>query len=774
MRLGVDFGTSHTVAVVARPGARVDALLFDSSPLLPSAVYADTSGTLLTGRDAERSARLDPSAFEPHPKRRIDDGALLLGGRKVPVVGAVEAVLRRVGEEAVRTAGQAPEATVLTHPAGWGPQRRGLLLDAATRAGLPAVTLVPEPVAAAMYFTTVLGHHVPDGHAVVVYDFGGGTFDISVVRRAGAGWEVAAAQGLDDVGGVDLDAAIVGWAGAQVAARDPALWARLESPAGPPDRRHRKALWDDARSVKELLSRASSGGIAVPLFDVDLHLTRDEFETLARPWLDRTVTLTTATLFTSGVSADRLAGVFLVGGGSRVPLAETLLHRALGVPPVVLEQPELVVALGSLLPPAAGDAAVVPPVLTPVPAVPAPVFPPPATAAPVSPAPAPAPVSPAPAPISPAPISSAPVSPTPVVPFAAATTAAPVSPAAAATTTVAPELLAGPHPINQPEPLPAPPAVAPGRSETKALLIACGAVLVLGLAGVLFGSNGSRPPLHSGFFSPLMPKAVAILLGMTLLLAVTGRPSGPAHRALGPALLATGGGVLALYLASSAVNEGPAISFADGIRYRLTAADWYSTGLSWTFTVVAALLLIGAIVLLARLRRAPDRPAAGSRGWWIALWPAAGAALMLATISPMSYYHVAFTGGSDPNVAPLAGLSYTGGALTWWLAFTLGLALTLSAWLLVGAALRPWLARSRGARTTAMVTIVVFGLFAVLTSFFERASYTTALRFFRVYYWNDVIGLPVGGTAISWVELLVAVAVIAGIAVPSLVRSRRL
>src|SRR5204863_9667687 len=114
----------------------------------------------------------------------------------------------------------------------------------------------------------------------------------------------------------------------------------------PPDRRHRRALWDDARSVKELLSRAATAGIAVPLFDVDLHLTRPEFEALARPWLDRTVALTTATLFTSGVTAERLAGVFLVGGGSRVPLVATLLHRALGVAPVILEQPELVVSHG--------------------------------------------------------------------------------------------------------------------------------------------------------------------------------------------------------------------------------------------------------------------------------------------------------------------------------------------------------------------------------------------------------------------------------------------
>ncbi|HTJ36241.1 MAG TPA: Hsp70 family protein, partial [Dactylosporangium sp.] len=181
MRLGVDFGTSHTVAVASRPDGRVDALLFDASPLLPSAVFADPGGALLTGRDAERSARLDPAAYEPHPKRRIDDVGLLLGAREVTVAELIEAVLRRVADEAARTAGRPPEATVLTHPAGWGPQRRGLLLEAAARAGLPAVSTVPEPVAAAMYFTTVLGHHVPDGHAVVVYDFGGGTFDISVV-----------------------------------------------------------------------------------------------------------------------------------------------------------------------------------------------------------------------------------------------------------------------------------------------------------------------------------------------------------------------------------------------------------------------------------------------------------------------------------------------------------------------------------------------------------------------------------------------------------------
>jgi molecular chaperone DnaK (HSP70) len=79
--LGIDYGTSSTVAVLRHPGGKVRPLLFDSSPLLPSAVFRNDSGRLLVGRDAEHAARLDPARYEPHPKRRIDDLEVLLGGR---------------------------------------------------------------------------------------------------------------------------------------------------------------------------------------------------------------------------------------------------------------------------------------------------------------------------------------------------------------------------------------------------------------------------------------------------------------------------------------------------------------------------------------------------------------------------------------------------------------------------------------------------------------------------------------------------------------------
>src|SRR5437762_3849586 len=130
--LGVDFGTSNTVAVLRSSDGRARSLLVDGSPLLPSAVYADPGGSLLVGRDAIHSARLDPARFEPNPKRRIDDHSVLLGDRELPVVDLVAAVLVRIAEEARRTTGGAvPDPVTMTCPAGWGPTRRGLLCAAA-------------------------------------------------------------------------------------------------------------------------------------------------------------------------------------------------------------------------------------------------------------------------------------------------------------------------------------------------------------------------------------------------------------------------------------------------------------------------------------------------------------------------------------------------------------------------------------------------------------------------------------------------------------------
>ncbi len=346
--LAVDYGTSNTVAVLRDPDGRTGVLAFDGAPLLPSAIYADPDGRIITGRDAQRSARLDPTRYEPHPKRHIDDGEILLGDRGVPVVELAATTLRRVAAEAARMAGGPIGELVMTYPVEWGPRRRGMLPEAAQRAGLPRPTLVPEPVAAATYFVTALGHQVPPGRSVVVYDLGGGTFDACVVRRTPAGFEPLAYRGLDDVGGVDLDDLVVAQVGHRAGRIAPELWSRITRPTEHADRRHFRALWDDARAAKETLSRQPDVTLFVPLVDRDVRVTREEFEQSARPALGRTVDVTMDTIRQARVQPTDVVGVFLVGGATRVPMIATLLHHATGRPPVVLEQPELVVAEGAL------------------------------------------------------------------------------------------------------------------------------------------------------------------------------------------------------------------------------------------------------------------------------------------------------------------------------------------------------------------------------------------------------------------------------------------
>jgi hypothetical protein len=347
--LGVDFGTSNTVAVARWPDGRARPILIDGSPLLPSAVYAQPDGQLIVGRDAVHSARLDPARFEPNPKRRIDDRTVLLGDREIPVIDLISAVLARVAEEWHRAVGPVRPTVTLTCPATWGSTRRTMLAQAAASAGLEGARLVAEPVAAATYFAKVLGRDVPIGSAVVVHDFGAGTFDASVVARTAEGFEVLAVDGRDDIGGLDVDAAVVEHLGRTCGERDPEAWQRLSFPTTVEERRAQRQLWDDVRVAKERLSRTQSADLVIPLLGLEVHLTRDELERLAEPVIAATVAVTQAVMREADLPPGRMAGVFLVGGASRIPLVATMLHRALDEPPVVIEQPELVVCEGSIL-----------------------------------------------------------------------------------------------------------------------------------------------------------------------------------------------------------------------------------------------------------------------------------------------------------------------------------------------------------------------------------------------------------------------------------------
>ncbi|MEO3780620.1 Hsp70 family protein [Micromonospora sp. B11E3] len=364
--LSVDLGTSNTVAVLRWPDGRTRPLLVDGQPVLPSGVYADADGRLHVGRDARRLAQADPGRYEPNPKRRIDDPVVRLGDREYVPADLLAAILHVVGQAAVAAVGFLPPA-VVTCPASWDDARRQVLFDALLRAGWPPAAehtlsgptppgtrLLREPVAAARYYTQVLRRPVPVGGSIAVFDLGGGTLDVAVLRNEGAdpwgdsGFTVTAAGGAPDLGGLDLDAALVGRLGELVAGTHPADWQRLDRPADATQWRDRHQLWESVREAREMLSRATVAPVVVPGSQAVVRLTREDLDRVAAPLLRRAVVETRKVVAAAGLAPERLAGLFLVGGPTRMPLVARLLHAELGIAPTVLEQPELPVAEGAL------------------------------------------------------------------------------------------------------------------------------------------------------------------------------------------------------------------------------------------------------------------------------------------------------------------------------------------------------------------------------------------------------------------------------------------
>lgn len=349
--VAVDFGTSSTCVAVSVDAEPARVVLIDGSPLMPSAVYAD-GRSLFVGAEADRQAAVDPARYEPTPKSRIDDGSLLLGDTVVPVQRAIAAVLHRAVREARSTVGGAAvDMLVLTHPADWGAVRIRLLADAAQ--GLSSsVSTVAEPVAAALQH----GASSTGGALLAVLDIGVGTTDVSVLQRAQDGFRVLATRGDPSFGGADIDELLMAELGDRLPAGQRRLWEAVVEGQGLDERRQRRALRADVRGAKESLSRHSYADVPLPGRLPDGHLTRTDLERLIHARVESVVDLLRDALRSTGgweaggpgTQPRSRAGVFLVGGSSRVPLFATTVHQRLGVLPVSTDQPETVVARGAL------------------------------------------------------------------------------------------------------------------------------------------------------------------------------------------------------------------------------------------------------------------------------------------------------------------------------------------------------------------------------------------------------------------------------------------
>lgn len=355
--LAIDFGTSNTAAAHTNPvrGTIEAVSLAHDSTTMPSAVYIQDASTILTGDAALNAAQADPVGYVAWPKRFIPQGNVQVRGEDVPASAPVAAVIRAVIERASRAhEGTPPDRVVLTHPEAWSDTEIGTLLNAAQEAGIPLsrVQTISEPVAAAHYYAA--GGAVDAGDTVAVFDFGGGTLDVAVLRAAEDGsFHVVAAEGDSALGGRSLDYALHRWVERQLEDEYPDLYEHVRAPQVA----EQHQLDTSIRRAKELLSDASSATITVSGGgeQARLLITRAEFESLIEPQLERAAAVTREALEAAGVrEAHDLKALYLTGGTTRVPLVQEML-KDLG-PVSTLDDPKTVTAQGALAafaPPAA-------------------------------------------------------------------------------------------------------------------------------------------------------------------------------------------------------------------------------------------------------------------------------------------------------------------------------------------------------------------------------------------------------------------------------------
>jgi actin-like ATPase involved in cell morphogenesis len=340
--LGVDLGGTAVSAAIADDDGRVEMVaLGDRSTTVPSVVHRRDEASLVTGELAARRASVDPAHAAWGVRRRLGDPApVLLGDDAVPAGDLVAAILRDVLARVAAVRGEAAARVVLTHPASWGPYRRGLFEDVVVAAGLEDAVTMADPEAAGHQHRAV--HGLDDRAALAVYDLGGSSFEATVLARRGQAVElVGTPVGIERLGGVDLDEAVI----ALVDEATGGLLADLD----PDDDTSAAALVRlrlDCIAAKEALSTDDEAIVPVllPGRHADVTVSRAAFEERIRPAVARSVEALERAVEAAPV---RPSAVLLVGGSSRVPLVERTVAERLGLRVIVDPRPEEVVALGA-------------------------------------------------------------------------------------------------------------------------------------------------------------------------------------------------------------------------------------------------------------------------------------------------------------------------------------------------------------------------------------------------------------------------------------------
>ena len=357
--VGIDLGTTHSLVAAVRHGVAECLPDAQGQTLLPSAVRYLGGGRRSIGIDALAAQAEDPldtivsvkrlmgraledvAGRERLPYRFVDrPGMVALDTRegvKTPVEISAEilAALRQRAEDSFDT--DDLFGAVITVPAYFDDAQRQATKDAARLAGLNVLRLVNEPTAAALAYGLENGSE----GLYAVYDLGGGTFDISILRLTEGVFEVVATGGDSALGGDDFDAVLA-----------ERLLERSQLPplqALPPGDKRR--MLHEARSVKHGLGEADAVTTRISLSggDVDARVTRDEFMAWTRPLVDRTLVATRKTLRDAKLTREQVQGVVLVGGSTRMPAVRTAVGELFGRAPLTNLNPDEIVAVGAAI-----------------------------------------------------------------------------------------------------------------------------------------------------------------------------------------------------------------------------------------------------------------------------------------------------------------------------------------------------------------------------------------------------------------------------------------
>jgi molecular chaperone DnaK len=341
--IGIDLGTTNSEVAVVQEG-RTQIIEVDGSKILPSMVGVADDGALLVGQTARNQYVLYPERTVRSIKRRMgEDVRLPMGAQEYTPQEISALILRRLKKAAEDHLGQPVAKAVITVPAYFSDAQRQATRDAGGLAGLEVVRIINEPTAAALAYE--VDHKEPKN--ILVYDLGGGTFDVSVVRLSQDVTEVLGSHGNNHLGGDDFDAKLLAHVTSHL---------KEEQGIDPSDERVAMArILRACEAAKITLSDAPFARIEEEyLLEKDgnpvhlsLELDRSEYEDMITGYIDETLEAAHTALKGAGLAVTDIQEVLLVGGATRTPLVQQRLERELGMQPRAEVDPDLCVATGA-------------------------------------------------------------------------------------------------------------------------------------------------------------------------------------------------------------------------------------------------------------------------------------------------------------------------------------------------------------------------------------------------------------------------------------------